>query len=151
MADARSSARLLVVDPEDVLRVLIARILRDCGYDVVEAANGRVALELLNATPERHFDLIVTNSKLPGMDGFAFIQQVLERYPHLRVVHVSGHPESLDDQRLDALDRVYTLPKPFHPRDLTDAVERCLEAGLEQETAPPRAAGDAIGGAGGRS
>jgi two-component system, cell cycle sensor histidine kinase and response regulator CckA len=123
--------RVLVVDSEDLVRVLLARMLRDCGYDVVEAANGRVALDLVNAGPPRHFDLIVTNSRLPGLNGFEFIAQVLTQYPHLQVLHVTGHPESLQDGRLDQLDRVTTLVKPFSRDDLREAVERCLEAGLQ--------------------
>ena len=134
-------ARLLVVDSEDVVRVLIARMLRDCGYDVVEAANGRVALELLDATPNRHFDLVVTNTRLPGLDGFQFIAQVLAHHPHIRVLHVTGHPESLEDPRLERLDRVATLAKPFNLSDLTAAVQRCLQAGLQPETSRSSEAG----------
>jgi two-component system cell cycle sensor histidine kinase/response regulator CckA len=96
-------ARLLVVDSEDIVRVLIARMLRDCGYDVLEAANGRVAMELLDASAAPHFDLLVTNSRLPGLGGPQFVQQVLAKYPHLRVLHVSGHPESIEDPRIRAL------------------------------------------------
>ena len=127
--------RLLVVDGEDVVRVLIARMLRDCGYDVVEAANGRVALELLAATPPQHFDLVVTNSRLRGIDGFEFITNVLAKRPGIRVLHVSGHPESLEDTRYDRLDGVLTLAKPFTSRELTRAVEHCLEGGLQPDPA----------------
>jgi len=120
--------RVLVVDNEDVVRVLMARMLRDSGYDVVEAANGRVALELLAAAPTHHFDVVVTNSRLPGINGFEFVRRLLERHPHLRVIHVSGHPESLEDERFDALEGVATLAKPFTSSALIEAVEHALKA-----------------------
>ena len=111
------------------MRVLMARMLRDCGYDVVEAANGRVALELLRAEPAHHFDVVVTNSRLPGINGFEFVRTLLEEHPHLRVIHVSGHPESLDDERFHALEGVVTtLTKPFTSVTLSAAVEHALEA-----------------------
>src|SRR5688572_6164340 len=120
--------RLLVVDSEDIVRVLIARMLRDQAYDVVEAANGRVALELLGATPPQHFDVVITNSRLPGLSGYDFVTEMLARYPHLHVIHVSGHPQALDDPRFDRLERVTTVPKPFTATALGAVVERCLRA-----------------------
>ncbi len=126
-------ARLLVVDSEDIVRVLMARILRECGYDVVEAANGRVAMELLDATPS-HFDLIVTNSHLPGLEGYDFISRVRLKYPRLRVLHVSGHPDHIDDPRIGELG-IPTLEKPFESRQLTDAVARSLHSGVLPERA----------------
>jgi two-component system cell cycle sensor histidine kinase/response regulator CckA len=134
-------ARLLVVDAEDVVRVLMARMLRDCGYDVLEAANGRVALELLQATCAAHFDLIVTNSRLPGLGGPQFIEEVFAKYPHVRVLHVSGHPDSIEDPRIRALG-IPTLEKPFASTELIEAVQRCLEEGRQPGQAA--ALGDSV-------
>jgi CheY-like chemotaxis protein len=125
-------ARLLVVDNEDMVRTLFARMLRDCGYDVVEAANGRVALELLAATATPHFDLIVTNSVLPGVPGVEFIRTVLVEYPHIRVLHVTGDPESVEDRRIEGFG-VATLVKPLSQQELAQAVERCLQGGGEKK------------------
>ncbi len=123
-----SCARLLVVDNEDMVRTLFARMLRDCGYDVVEAANGRVALDLLAATATPHFDLIVTNSRLPGVPGMEFIRTVLVEYPHIRVLHVTGHPETVEDRRIEGLG-VARLVKPLSQQELAEAVEQCLQGG----------------------
>jgi two-component system cell cycle sensor histidine kinase/response regulator CckA len=131
-------ARLLVVDNEDMVRTLFARMLRDCGYDVLEAANGRVALELLAATAPPHIDIIVTDSQLPGVPGVEFIRTVRLKYPHIRVLHVTGHPESIEDRRIENLG-VATLPKPLRQEELADAVGRCLEAGstaVKRDTRP---------------
>jgi two-component system cell cycle sensor histidine kinase/response regulator CckA len=121
-------ARLLVVDNEDLVRTLFARMLRDCGYDVLEAANGRVALDLLAATDPPHFDLILTNSQLPGVPGVEFIRTLRVEYPHIRVLHVTGHPESVEDRRIGDLG-VATVVKPVRQEELADAVERCLDGG----------------------
>jgi DNA-binding response OmpR family regulator len=128
-------ARLLVVDSEDLVRLLMARMLRDGGFDVREAANGRVALHLLESTPP-HFDLILTNSRLPGLDVYSLITQVRSKYPHLRVLHVSGHPDDIEDPRIEELG-IPTLEKPFDSKALIAAVERCLRGGLQTGTAGP--------------
>jgi two-component system cell cycle sensor histidine kinase/response regulator CckA len=136
MNSEHSPARVLVVDSEDAVRVLVARMLRERGYDVVEAANGRVALDLLSAASDGHyFAVVVTNSRLPGVSGYELIAEMLKRFPHLQVVHISGHPDALADARFHALDRVTTLAKPFTAEALTEAVDQRLHAaGLE--TAP---------------
>jgi CheY-like chemotaxis protein len=131
MTSEEGPRRVLVVDNEDLVRVMLARMLRDCGFDVVEAANGRVALELLNAAPARHFNLLVTDSRLPGLNGFEFITQALNQYPHLQVIHVTGHPDALADERLNQLGRVATLAKPFSRTTLKEEVERRLGVDLE--------------------
>lgn len=122
-----------MVDSDDLVRVLMARMLRDCGYDVLEAANGRVAMELLASNPP-HFDLLVTNSRLAGLDGYDFITQIRAKYPDLRVLHVSGHPDSIADPRIGELG-IPTLEKPFASKELDDAVERCLKSGFQTGTA----------------
>lgn len=77
------------------------------------------------------------NSRLPGLDGFQFIAQVLA---HLRPRPGAARhraAESFEDPRLERLERVSTLAKPFSLRDLTSAVERCLHPGLRPEPSEP--------------
>jgi DNA-binding response OmpR family regulator len=132
-------ARLLVVDNEDMVRTVLTRMLRDCSYDVVEAANGRVALDELAATPRSHFDLVVTNSRLPGLPGVDFIAEVRNRYPEIGILHVTGHPDAVEDSRLEALG-VRTLVKPFHQEELVAAVEE----GLRESKKPVTARGESV-------
>jgi CheY-like chemotaxis protein len=117
--------RVLVVDNEDGVRTVIARMLRESGYDVVEAANGRVALDLLADAARDHFDLVLTNSRLPGVSGDEFVREIRTRFPRIRVLHLSGHGSGIEDQRIQAMG-VSTVDKPFDQRQLTSAVERSL-------------------------
>jgi two-component system cell cycle sensor histidine kinase/response regulator CckA len=117
--------RVLVVDNEDIVRMVIARMLRDRGFDVVEAANGRVALDLLAASPTAPFDLILTNSRLPGVPGDEFVRQVRDRYPEIRLLHLTGHGEDARDRRIEAMG-VPTVIKPFDQRQLVEAIEQSL-------------------------
>lgn len=113
--DAR--ARVLVVDDEHELRQLIAQWLELRGYQVVEAADGVDAVELLQAGLEP--DLILLDLTMPRMDGRAFLDwlRAQPKHAHRRVIVASGY---LDEEPPVRADR--TFAKPFRP----DLLEREL-------------------------
>jgi CheY-like chemotaxis protein len=113
--DAR--ARVLVVEDEHELRELIAHWLDTRGYQVVEAADGRDAVDLLQAGLEP--DVILLDLTMPRMDGRAFLEWMREqpKHAHRRVIVASGY---LDEAAPVAADR--TFAKPFRP----DLLEREL-------------------------
>jgi CheY-like chemotaxis protein len=115
--DAR--ARVLVVEDEDDLRELIARWLETKHYQVSEAADGRDAVELLEAGLEP--DVILLDLTMPRMDGRQFLEwlRASPKHSHLKVIVASAY---LDDQGpVAAADQ--TFSKPFRP----DLLERELE------------------------
>lgn len=87
---------------------------RDAGYVVVKACNGLDGWELIGRTAES-FDLVVTDSRMPGMSGCEFVRRLREQTPTLPIVHVSGsHTRTV----YDLPSNVRTLFKPFDLPDL---------------------------------
>ena len=116
---------LLVEDEPDVLK-MTARVLRDGGYEVLEAENGRAALELLEEYRKR-CDLLVTDVAMPQIDGIELAARLRRTHPHLPVVFTSGHvgDESLHSGLLGP-ESAFLL-KPFPPDALIASVRSLLD------------------------
>src|SRR5439155_20883262 len=86
------SETILLVEDEDLVRSLGARILREQGYTVLEASSGTEALKLADA---RHGELalVLTDVIMPGISGFELGEQLRAREPELPVLFMSGHTD----------------------------------------------------------
>jgi CheY-like chemotaxis protein len=116
--------RILVADDEVALRTLIARGFRERGYEVVEVADGRSALETARSATIR-FDLVVTNGYMPHLDGPQLAARLRELDPTLPIIHVSGSHGS----RREALpSEIPTIFKPFSMWDLLAEAEQLIQA-----------------------
>jgi DNA-binding NtrC family response regulator len=139
MTDA--AKHLLLVEDEAPLREAIAEQLRDRGYMVEEAASGEAAVSRLS---EFAFDVIVTDLRLPGIDGAAVIDAALERYPDIVAIVVTGYGTvkgAVEAIKRGAWDFV---SKPFQIEELLHALEAALEQRrLKSENAYLRAQLDA--------
>ena len=101
---------VLVVEDEELLRVLGAEMFSTAGFHVVEAENAHVAIDLLRALAAVH--LMFTNVAMPGpMDGLALAHHVSERWPHIGIIIVSGH--GFPDSDLPRGARFHS--KPYNP------------------------------------
>jgi CheY-like chemotaxis protein len=121
----RGETILLVEDDED-LRVLAVEMLRDLGYEVIDAPDGDAALELIETAT--HLDLILTDVVLPGgMNGRALAEEVRRRIPEIRILYMSGYTKNaiIHHGRLDK-DAVL-LQKPFRKQDLAQMVRSVLD------------------------
>jgi CheY-like chemotaxis protein len=119
-------ARILVVDPEDDVRVLLADLLAGTGHEVHRAANGAEALARLAEAP---FDLILSDLTLPGVQGLGLYREISSRWPQLisRLVYVTGTIEAGSTEYRIALDAGIPLViKPFDPERLLDVVRVAL-------------------------
>jgi hypothetical protein len=126
---ARGAPRILLVDDEDLVRDVIAEELEDCGYDVLQANEGVLALKLLDAGEA--VDVLVSDLAMPHMDGVALIRAAQNRRPRLPAVLLTGYAgESAALAVGEAVGRSFTLlRKPIGGADLADRLAMLLEAG----------------------
>jgi CheY-like chemotaxis protein len=108
---------VLVVDDDAIIARLIADMLGSEGYDVDIAPHGLAALERLT---ERRYDLILSDLRMPELDGVGFFRALEARFPDLlrRFVFVTGTSEHTDYQDLIESTSVPILTKPFDMAEL---------------------------------
>ena len=120
----RGSGRILVIDDEEILIKTVSAILRKEGYETVTCTDSSEGLEVFRFSPEE-FDLILLDMIMPGMNGPEVFNALREIDPEVPVLLMSGATANNEVQQLaDAGARGF-LAKPFHPRDLREAVEAC--------------------------
>jgi two-component system cell cycle sensor histidine kinase/response regulator CckA len=102
---------ILVAEDEAMLRVLAVEMLEDAGFQVFEAGDGVEALELLKANPQ--IALLVSDIKMPRMDGYALVTAGLEFKPDLKVLLMTGYSQDPPPHFLKARD-IQILHKPFN-------------------------------------
>jgi hypothetical protein len=116
---------ILLVEDEDQVRRLASAVLKGRGYRVVEAVDGRVALETLRERG-REIDLLVSDVVMPNMGGKELVRHVREWRPDLSVLLMSGYAETqLSDEELKSSA---FLQKPFTAESLASAVRAGLDA-----------------------
>jgi signal transduction histidine kinase/CheY-like chemotaxis protein len=121
----RGQGRVLVVDDEEVVRRTAARLLRKLGYQPVEAAGGQEAIDWLQAH-RGEVDVVLLDVGMPGMDGLSCFGRLREIEPGLRVVISSGFAEGGQVQAMLDLGAVDSVPKPYTPAELGQALARAL-------------------------
>src|SRR5918996_4934661 len=122
MADPQT--HLLLVDDEAALRSVVAERLREHDFDVVEADSGERALELLT---DFAFDVVISDLRLPGVDGRRVIEESLQRYPGIIAIVVTGFGTVRD--AVDAIKQGATdfVAKPFQFEELLHTLRTALE------------------------
>ena len=120
-----SRKKILVVEDEPQIRQLFEDLIREAGHDVETAANGRVALELID---QRQFDLIVTDVKMPEVSGPEFYAALKRRGDAVerRVIFVTGDLMNAETLKfVESTGRVW-LSKPFDIAAITRTISECL-------------------------
>jgi signal transduction histidine kinase/CheY-like chemotaxis protein len=121
------SEKILLVEDEDAVRSVAARVLLNQGYTVIQARNGQEALALLEDLGET-VDLILTDVVMPDLSGPALAEQLRRRWPGLKLVYMSGY--ALGDKLLPDTDEIADsfLEKPFSSESLIQKVREVLDA-----------------------
>ncbi len=130
---AAPTAHVLFVDDERALRALMAERLTERGFEVTQAESGEAALELLE---QFAFDVVITDFRMPGIDGMQVIQAALERYPGIVGIVITGYGTVKD--AVDAIKRGAAdfVAKPFQFDELMHVLHKALEQRrLKQENA----------------
>jgi two-component system, cell cycle sensor histidine kinase and response regulator CckA len=124
VADPAPPATVLIVEDEDEVRAFARDVLEMGGYAVLEAPSAARALEIGEAHTVA-IDLLVTDVLMPGMTGPELARRLRARRPALRVLCMSGYPESTDRPAGEATWNAW-LQKPFNPDGLIAKVRECL-------------------------
>lgn len=118
-----TNQKVLVVDDSDSMRNVMAFFLKGNGYDVTEAASGDEAIDLVRTF---HYDVIITDINMPGMDGYEFIAQARKISANKRVpiLTVTTEKTAAGVQKGKAAGATGWLVKPFDDAVLLDVIRR---------------------------
>lgn len=123
----RGTETILVLEDDISVRHISVRVLRNLGYQVIEAANGDDAKRLISESAGRKVHLLLTDMVMPQMSGRCFADWLRSASPHIKVVFISGYLE----ESLHPGDRrdpgMFFLPKPFDPEQLAAKVREALD------------------------
>lgn len=119
-------ARILIVDDESEACATLSKFLESRGYDTDTAANG---VEAIARVRDGRFDIVMTDLRMPGMDGADFVARIRTERPDVPVVVMTGHTT------LDGQDEIWTragvhsvLSKPLDLRNISNLVRDILES-----------------------
>jgi CheY-like chemotaxis protein len=114
--------RALVVDDEEPIRVLLARVLARAGFEIAEASDGQDAIERLDAGD---FDAVLLDLMMPRVDGFGVVDHLIETNPHMieKTIVLTAFPKTATEGRLHHLCSVLT--KPFDVEQLVVLAREC--------------------------
>jgi len=122
--------RILVVDDERDIRYILTALLSKMGYEVLVASNGEEALIQFTNSP---FSLVLTDWKMPGIDGFTLAKRIKNQSPHTPVILVTGESEE------DAMEKIKDGPvesvifKPFSTLEIQRTLNKVLKKSAIQE------------------
>jgi UDP-3-O-acyl N-acetylglucosamine deacetylase len=134
------SQTILVVDDEEQIRTTLRGVLADEGFEVLEASNGRAALELLESVAPR---LAIVDIWMPEVDGIELVRRMRARAPAVPIIVISGHGTIETAVRVIRLGAFDFLEKPFPLEALLHVVGRALGGDKGGKAAPGAEAGQA--------
>jgi CheY-like chemotaxis protein len=120
-------ARILIAEDDDSVRGFVQRALHDSGHDTQTARDGGEALDALTGN-DSTFDLLLTDIKMPVMDGIALALSAARDHPNMAILLMTGYADQRE--RAYGLEQLIhdVVPKPFTLTQLTEAVNGALAA-----------------------
>lgn len=122
--DTRGNTRLLIVDDEQSIRDILARTLKQAGYECQVAVD---AADALNRLEKGTYQAVLSDILMPGMTGVELLDRIKNKHPDIAVIMVTAVAET--GTAVDALKRGASdyITKPFNLEEVIISVERCLE------------------------
>lgn len=115
--------KILVVDDESLIRIMMQRVLKKAGYDALEAANGREAREILGRGP---VDLVLCDILMPGESGLDLARWIRQRHPEIALVMVTGVDDPQIAEAALELGAYGYIIKPFQPKQILISIVNAL-------------------------
>jgi DNA-binding NtrC family response regulator len=119
--------RILVIDDNDAIRIVLVDALEDEGYEVDDAENGLAAINLVK---EKEYELVVTDIIMPDEDGLGAIMKIKKLQPHIKIIAISGGGRINSETYLDMAKQLganCSFKKPFDINEILDKVSELLE------------------------
>jgi len=119
-----SNARILVVDDEMIVCESCKRILEEEEYEVETVLSGKEAFDKMKVSP---FDIVITDLKMPGIDGMEVLRTFRKEYPDSIIIMITGFSTvetAVEAMKLGAFDYI---PKPFTPDEVSIVVKKAIE------------------------
>lgn len=117
----KNEINILVVDDEEIMRNLLEKLLTLEGYNILTAVDGQDALEVI---AKEKVDLVVSDMKMPRMDGFELLKNLRNNYPDIGVVIMTGYGDTYTIKDALLLGADEYLSKPFKRLELLSVVEK---------------------------
>lgn len=117
------SARILIIDDEEIILRSCLRIFTEKEYQVETAANGMAGIRKIE---EGEYDLLILDLMMPKMNGLEVLQRVKASHPEICVIMVTGLAQDESAVKAMAMGAYAYLPKPFDPEELKLVVQRAL-------------------------
>lgn len=124
-ADLSGAGTILLVEDEEAVRAFASRALSTRGYNVLEAENGEIALDIVDECGDE-IDLVISDVVMPNLDGPSMAKKLRERYPDVKVIFISGYTEDAFEDELERPEDFIFLPKPFSLKQLASKVKEVL-------------------------
>jgi DNA-binding NtrC family response regulator len=116
---------VLIVDDEPTILSVLAEVLRSSGYEVIEATNGRLAVDVLD---RQTVDLVITDACMPELGGRGLYEHIKKHHPSLvdRIIVITGHLRE-DSEFFQTSTQLPILYKPFAVHALLNAIRNVLD------------------------
>jgi CheY-like chemotaxis protein len=114
---------ILVVDDEKIMRDLLCRSLRPTGCHVILAEDGLAGLDKLEAN---NIDVLISDIRMPKMDGITFVREALKRQPNLAALLITGYSDILTRREALELGVADVIMKPFKNVDIIHSLRKAL-------------------------
>lgn len=114
---------ILIVDDEEGLREGLSKLLESEGYAALSAESGEQALQILQ---QSHIDLVLTDMRMPGMDGIELLKKIRERHPNVGVIILTGYGQI--ESYIEAMNfgAIEYVSKPFKVNELKFIINKVL-------------------------
>ena len=113
LKDANAKPKILVLDDEKEIVDVFSMLMHQFHYNADFFVDGKTALDIIMKDPNR-YQLIVSDIKMPKMDGIAFAKKIREIRPDLPIIFMTGYPSEEIKNEILKLNKVTFLEKPFH-------------------------------------
>jgi len=115
--------KILIVDDQNGIRILLMELFGNEGYQMYQAANGKAALEVVEQdTP----DLVLLDMKIPGMDGLEILKHIKSTHPQIKVIMMTAYGELDIIKQAKDLGAISHFTKPFDIDEMRNVVDQNL-------------------------